>query len=85
MAHSTISFGGRLWPFSYFSSSASHALAASISAASKYLILASENGLHTAAIHFSKVLSPTRAIRLILVQCLVENLMSSQRALASQP
>ena len=39
------------------------------------------NGLHTWAIHFSQVLSPTRAMRLILVQCVVENLMSSQSAL----
>src|SRR5262249_14705910 len=48
--------------------SASHALAASISWASKYLIFAIVNGLHTVAIHFSQVFSPRRAIFLILVQ-----------------
>src|SRR5262249_48166240 len=63
----------------------SHALAASISPASKYLILAIVNGLHTLAIHFSQVFSPTRAILAILVQWVVENLMSSHSALASQP
>src|SRR6516165_8723059 len=62
--------------------SASQALAASVSFVSKYLILAIVNGLQTTATHF---LSPTRAIRLILVQCVVENLISSQSAFASQP
>ena len=47
--------------------SASHSFAASISERSKYLILAMVNGLHTLAIHFSQALSPTSAIRSILV------------------
>src|SRR5580692_1825629 len=75
----------RSFLFSYFSSDTSHALAASISAASKYFTLAIVNGLHTAAIHFSQVLSPTSATRLILVQWVVENLMSSHSAFTSQP
>src|SRR5271169_5387684 len=65
--------------------SPSHALAASISAASKYRTLAIVNGLHTEAIHFSQVLSPTSAMRLILVQCVVENLVSSHSACRSHP
>src|SRR5205823_5574754 len=65
--------------------SPSHAWAASVSATSKYLILAIVNGLHTLAIHASHFLSPTRAMRSMSRQCLVENLMSSHRAYRSQP
>src|SRR4051812_28822022 len=60
--------------------SPSHAQALSISLASKYWIFAMVNGLQTPVIHFSQVLSPTRAILSIFVQCVVENLMSSHRA-----
>src|SRR5580765_1013188 len=69
----------------YHHASPSHALAASTCVASKYLIFAIENGLHTTDIHFSHDFSPTKAIRLIFVQCVVENLMSSHSAFASQP
>src|SRR6516165_10346580 len=66
-------------------SAATQVFAASISETSKYLILAIVDGLQTAAIHFSQAFYPTRAMRSILVQCVVENLMSSQRACRSQP
>src|SRR4051794_25291265 len=62
-----------------------HFHAPSISLASKYLICAMVKGLHTFDIHSSHFFSPTRAMRSIFVQCVVENLMSSHNALASQP
>src|SRR5262249_25100437 len=65
--------------------SLSQVLASSTLSASKYRILAIVNGLQTFAIHFSQAFSPTRAMRLIFVQCVVENLMSSHSACMSQP
>src|SRR5262249_49773382 len=64
---------------------ASHSLAASTSVASKYPIFAMVNGLHTAAIYYSHVVSPTSAMDWIFVQCVVANLMSSHSACTSQP
>ncbi len=72
-------------PFAACDHSWSHFQAASISLASKYLIVAMVNGLQTLAIHCSQVFTPTRAMRSSLVQCVVENLMSSHRAGRSQP
>src|SRR5262245_64614247 len=68
---------------SYDSWSQSQAL--SMSDASKYRTLAIVNGLQTLAIHDCHFVSPTRAMRSNFVQCVVENLMSSQSAARSHP